>query len=704
MVKNWPIFLFILSFVAIILFQPFLLAQDSLVTQLTQVQQYIEQGNLSMASYLLEKVESQAPDPLMPYIEAVAGNLSLQQGNYHQAIVFYDKLYQEGFGGQKTNRLALLNNYFQALVKREQTYENLAKDDLALRPELLNLAQSDRSLAQKMALEAANLAAKEVLDASEEVRSQLNLMSLEGDRVDLSVLEGEIEALPPSENQVRFYLNLAKISAEPFPLLEKSLSLAQAVGSSKSLSLAWGNLGLYYEQQGEFLQVLNASHRAAWAAQEAFDWVRLATWQWLSARTYRQMGNADRALAAYRNATESIKQLRRELAGSPVSQSLYFDTIEPLLRDFLGFLLSQSPPSDESLKEAITLLRLNQLAELDNYFGDICQVSLEVNPSRPADTLTIYTVLLPQQAYEILEFAEGDYRLVKLSLSGEALKQQVFEWRQQLTDQFHQYYLEESSRLYQIAIAPIEEQLQSISHLVFVQDGIWRTVPMAALYDSQREQFLLEKYAISYSLGGGGKLEAAPPKEPLIVASSQPSPAFPNPIPGVIEEAAEIEALLGGTRLLNEAFSPQALAEQLEQNQYELLHLASHSRFTGLVEEALVQTGTGTLSLIEFERLLRSRQNSLTHLTLSACETAEGSRYAVLGLAGIGIRSGIGSVLGSLWFASDDETVSLVINFYQFWKNGNTPEESLRKAQILQIQSTLGSAPAVWGAFILLKS
>lgn len=691
MVKNWPIFLSIVICIGISLFQPLLLAQDSFFTQLTQVQQYIEQGNLSMASYLLQKVESQAQSPLLPYVEAVAGNLALQQGNYYRAIVLYDSLYQEGFGGQKTNRLALLNNYVQALVKREQAYLNLAHDDLARRQELLNKARFDRSLAQELAYEAVNLANQEALDSSEEVRTRLNLASLERDRGDLTALEREIEALPLSEAQVRFYLDLAKMSAEPFPLLQKSLSLAQAVGTQKSLSLAWGNLGLDYEQEGEFLQALNASHQAARAAQEVSDWVRLANWQWLSARTYQQMGNSDKALAAYRNATESVKRLRRELAGSPVSQSLYFDTIEPLLRDFLAFLLGENQANDESLGEAISLLRLNQLAELDNYFGDICQVDVAANFSRPADTLTIYTVLLPQQAYEILEFADGSYASVKFSLDGEALKQQVFQWRQQLTDQFHQYYLEGSSRLYQIAIAPLEEQLQSVSHLVFVQDGIWQTVPMAALYDSQREQFLLEKYVISYSFAGGGKLEAVRPQAPLIVASSKPSPAFPNPIPGVIEEAAEIEA-----------FSPQAMAAQLQQNPYQLLHLASHSRFTGLVEESLVETGTGALSLIEFERLLRSGQNSLTHLTLSACETAEGSRYAVLGLAGIGIRSGIDSVLGSLWFANDDETANLMVNFYQSWKRGKTVEESLRQAQILQLRDN--PSPFAWAAFVILHS
>ncbi|MGH2414719.1 MAG: CHAT domain-containing protein, partial [Microcystaceae cyanobacterium] len=446
-------------------------------------------------------------------------------------------------------------------------------------------SKSDRTLAAQLATEAVDLARREFLDSKEEVSAQLNLASLNPERVDLTALEGEIEALPDSEDQVEFYLDLAKISPKPFPLLQRSLSVAQAVGSARTLSWAWGDLGLYWEKQGDFLEALNASHKAAQAAQEVSDWVKLANWQWLAARAYQQLGQSDKALAAYRHATDSVRQLRQELAGSPVGPSLYLDTIDPLLRDFLGFLLSQNAPSDELLEEAIAVLRLNQLSELDNYFGDICQVSVLSNPPRPSDTLTIYTVLLPQQAYEILELSDGSYRLVQLAVSGEALKKQVFRWRQQLVDQLHQYYLEGSSRLYQMAISPVEEQLQQVSHLVFVQDGILRTVPMAALYDTQREQFLIEQYSVSYSLGLGENLVATRPQLPLIAASSESSPAFPNPIPGVLLEAQQIEAVLGGgTQLLNSSFTPQALETQLENEDYELLHLASHSRFTGLVE------------------------------------------------------------------------------------------------------------------------
>ena len=267
----------------------------------------------------------------------------------------------------------------------------------------------------------------------------------------------------------------------------------------------------------------------------------------------------------------------------------------------------------------------------------------------------IYTLLLPQKSYAILRFAERSYRLVEIPVSGDSLKQLALDWRKNLTDRFYGDYRQGSRALYEALIRPIETQLKSplVKHLVFVQDGVLRNIPMAALYDPGQEQFLIENYLVSYSLGLGGKLVGAQPQAPLIVGSSAASPAFPNAIPGVVRETEQVQELLGGTRLLDEAFTPKALAARLELDNYDLLHWASHSRFPGLSDEVELQTGTAVLNLVEFEKLLRGRSAQLKHLTLSACETASGSRGATLGLAGIGLRAGIESVLGSLWFADD---------------------------------------------------
>lgn len=76
-----------------------------------------------------------------------------------------------------------------------------------------------------------------------------------------------------------------------------------------------------------------------------------------------------------------------------------------------------------------------------------------------------------------------------------ALRRQL-EKRSDLTNR----YLTEAQTLYNWLIRPFQAKLQqsSIETLVFIQDGILRSLPMAALHDGQ--QFLVERYAIASTL------------------------------------------------------------------------------------------------------------------------------------------------------------------------------------------------------------
>ncbi|EAZ88111.1 TPR repeat [Crocosphaera chwakensis CCY0110] len=391
------------------------------------------------------------------------------------------------------------------------------------------------------------------------------------------------------------------------------------------------------------------------------------------------------------------------MAGSPVGQNLFFDTIDPLLRDFLSFLLSQPVVSQEALAETIEIIRLNQLAELDNFFGDICQIEFDSPITQEAEDVLIYTLLLPENSYEIMKFSDGFYQLVELGITGDCLKKAVLDWRKNLTDAFYGNYRPGSKNLYEILIKPIkiELELRNIKHIVFVQDSLLRNIPMSGLFNKDSQQYLIENYLISYSLDLGGSLLTTQPKNALILGSSEPTSTFPNALPGVLQETKLIQELIGGTRLINKSFTPKALENNLAQKDYEILHLASHSRFSGLSEEVKIQTGTEVLNLFEFDNLLNQRKASIKHLSLSACETASGSRYATLGVAGIGLRAGISSVLGSLWLADDKNSVEFFLSFYQSWLENNSVAKALQHAQKEQIEKNIN--PTNWANYILIS-
>jgi len=102
--------------------------------------------------------------------------------------------------------------------------------------------------------------------------------------------------------------------------------------------------------------------------------------------------------------------------------------------------------------------------------------------------------------------------------------------------------------------------------------------------------------------------------------------------------------------------------------------------------------------------------DALELIVLSACQTATGDDRAVLGMAGVAIRSGASSTLASLWSVDDQSTAQLMTHFYQtLVKQLNQPEritkaEVLRRAQLQLLQSPPNSSyrhPYYWAPFVL---
>lgn len=143
------------------------------------------------------------------------------------------------------------------------------------------------------------------------------------------------------------------------------------------------------------------------------------------------------------------------------------------------------------------------------------------------------------------------------------------------------------------------------------------------------------------------------------------------------------------------------LQEQVINENYPVFHLATHGKFSGNAESSFLQAFEQQISLTELENLLSNSKNPIELLTLSGCQTAAGNDRSTLGLAGVAIRSGVRSTLGSLWFVDDATTVDFMSDFYRYLKEGMTKAEALRQAQLNQI-ATPGSHASIWSSFVLI--
>ena len=102
--------------------------------------------------------------------------------------------------------------------------------------------------------------------------------------------------------------------------------------------------------------------------------------------------------------------------------------------------------------------------------------------------------------------------------------------------------------------------------------------------------------------------------------------------------------------LLNEGFTLAELKRKLTEEQYSIVHIASHGQFDRDVRKTFVLTYDSKLTLNDLEALIRPSQyrgRPVELLVLSACQTAAGDDRAALGLAGVAVKAGARSALAT---------------------------------------------------------
>jgi CHAT domain-containing protein len=567
--------------------------------------------------------------------------------------------------------------------------------------------------------------------------------------------------------------------------LNRAIAIAQRIQDPQSTAYALGRLGHVYECQNDLPRALTLTQQAQLAS--GADPSRYL-WEWQAGRILKAQGQTKDAIIAYETAVETLHPLRTDLAiASRDFQFDFRDTVEPIYRELTELYLGQVPvdqalftppePSDQVAHKPKQALASNtqdsklkthdsvaspnlllpaspivsalktiddlRLAEVQNYFGDDCSITVFSKPVTFMDekTAVLSTVIL------------GDRVAVILSLSGKQGLRSQLHWlpsrTQEVTATINQLrvqlekrsdvantYQINARKVYDWLIRPFAPTLAKakIETLVFIQDGILRSVPMAALSDGQ--EFLVEQYAIA-STPSLNLVDPTPLNHRalrvlsfgLTKSSAIEGPIYFEPLRYVQQEIDRIRAILPGSRgLLDEEFTRDRLKQELAQGDFPIVHLATHGRFGIDSRDTFLITGaaatkqpsagrvTGTMDSIpkipyndkltinSLYRIIREfrRGNSLELLTLTACETAAGSDRDALGIAGISLQAGARSAIASLWQVDDQSTAQLITQFYQNLQQGMSRAKALQLAQKNWLQTQSNSHPGYWAALILL--
>jgi CHAT domain-containing protein len=507
---------------------------------------------------------------------------------------------------------------------------------------------------------------------------------------------------------------------------QEAAAMAQRLQDPRALSYAWGYLGRLYEEEGRFDEALQLTRRAAWAAQQVQAPESLYLWQWQTGRLLRALGETAPATAAYERAVATVQGMRlawlRRVAAGPTS---FRAAVGPLYVELADLYLRQAavleardpggepPPSAWALQQARATIEQFKTAELREYFGDECVAAAQSRTTAlehvAPDAAIVYPILLLDRTELLVSLPTG-LRRVAVPVPGPQLEQRVTVFRNALEARDPVRYLQHAQALDQWLIQPLAAVLagQPIRTLVFVPDGALRRLPLAALHDGQR--FLIERYALaitpSLTLTESRPL-SADRVQVLAAGMANAVAGFP-PLPRVPEELQGILQLYHGTLLLNQAFGPERLDTTLQQEPFDIVHLAAHGHFAADATQSFLLTAQGKLTMAHLAQIVgrvRFRDRPLELLTLSACDTAAGDDRAALGLAGVALQAGARSALATLWLVADEAAAVLMTAFYRHLQEPQASKaQALQRAQLALLRQPQYADPFFWAPFLLINN
>jgi CHAT domain-containing protein len=641
-------------------------------------------GNLSQSQQVLEqslKVVATSSKQNQSEVLASLGKTARAQQNPQAALNYFQKA--ASLPLTVNTRIDLLLNKFSLLLETQQF-------------------QKATNLIPEIQAEIGNLHNSRVA-----VYARINLAQ------NLVKLKSHTKQSPSS-------LDIAKILAE-------GENIAHNLQDLRAESYAVGTLGWLYEQAEQLPDAFKLTEKALLLAQNINAPDIIYQWQWQMGRLLKAKGDIQ-ARAYYSSAVKTLQSLRSDLVAiNPDVQFSFRESVEPVYREYVELLLQSplTPPlssgvawvggiNQDNLKEARLIIESLQLAELDNFFRSACltaKVNIDVAVDKEDSTAgVIYPIILPDRLEVILKLpGQNNLRQYTTRIP----RQEVENTIKQLREDIQEFKVgadkqTQFQKIYEWLLRQAQTDLQNskVETLVFVLDGELRNIPMAALYDGK--QYLIEKYNIAVSPGlqlfdikrlQRGQLRA-------LTAGLSEARFNYSKLNYVESELQQIKSEVSSQVLLNKQFTSLAFQNQINDNTFPIVHLATHGQFSSNPDKTFILAYDRPIKVNELNQLLQTRDINqpglIELLVLSACQTATGDDRAALGLAGVAVRAGARSTLASLWNINDASTATLMSQFYSYLTQPSISKaQALRSAQLELLKQEQYNMPYYWAPYVL---
>ncbi|HYI11861.1 MAG TPA: CHAT domain-containing protein [Thermoanaerobaculia bacterium] len=405
------------------------------------------------------------------------------------------------------------------------------------------------------------------------------------------------------------------------------------------------------------------------------------------ARAQKIAGNEDAALVDYAAALSEIEKQQK---------SILDPSLRPALLDTAG------PIIDETI--ALRLAR----GEVAKAFraADRTRASTSAEPRVPHGAAVLEYAVLPH-AIAIFCITDAGVSAATVKVNRRDLGSGVRSLAQIIRSRAPEGDVEAAGALlFRWLIAPVRARLGNATELVIVPDHELYGIPFAALFDAQRERYLVEDFTIRFASSASAFTKGpSVPLQPAVVIADPPTPHFPR-LPHSREEARRIASLHDATLLAGKEATAARFADAARDST--LIHFSGHADSNARDSYAalLFAGDAGVLGMSDIARL-RLRRHPL--VILAACGTFRGDTMHVAGMPSLArafLTAGARAVVGTLWEIDDDVSATLFLRFHELLRTGASPATALRTAQLEMLRSPnpRWKHPASWSAQAVLTN
>lgn len=372
---------------------------------------------------------------------------------------------------------------------------------------------------------------------------------------------------------------------------------------------------------------------------------------------------------------------------------------------------------DPVLQEMLTIIEGMKVERLNNFFLEDCIVrGKQIVPSR--NEAFLYPVMVDGNDVVNLLIKSDATRLFRTQLSKHQLQTKLKNFLRTIAKDGSTEALikQQGAELYEVFLRPLEPHLASVDTLVVIPDIEMGLIPFEAFFDARVKEgngyVINKKYAIAYLPGlsihmKADKVRRSKGLNTLFAVLTDASDAVAGDLQTVASKVPVVKALK------DEALTQGNLLHAANNYDVSIVHIASHASFDNKSEDSFIQLHNEQLKVDDFEKIVSSSALGFSPpelLILSACETSAGKGLTSnFGLAGVAAKSGIKSVVASLWKTRDTDILAgEKHSFYDYIKTNNTTKAAaLKQAKLKFLRGEINASkeywkPRNWAPFLLI--